>query len=212
MDYTAHQAPLSMGFSRPESWSGLPCPPRGSSQPRDRTHMTSLSPALAVKFFTTSATWEAGVRPGLIFHSRCLRNNSLPPHLILTCRGFGPQWSSGWKRHWSCACGEARIGCSGNLRGQRRVYEWGVSPLPFSASPGPSPAAWDTIFSSGYTAVCTSGSSSPLRKGVLFPFHSPVISRTVRKTLSFSGSRAGILCQGSLGRTVKTSQQSRSIT
>ena len=25
----AHQAPLSMGFSRQEYWSGLPCPPRG---------------------------------------------------------------------------------------------------------------------------------------------------------------------------------------
>ena len=25
----ARQAPLSMGFSRPEYWSGLPCPPPG---------------------------------------------------------------------------------------------------------------------------------------------------------------------------------------
>ena len=25
----AHQAPLSMGFSRQEYWSGLPCPPTG---------------------------------------------------------------------------------------------------------------------------------------------------------------------------------------
>ena len=25
----AHQAPLSMGFSKQESWSGLPCPPPG---------------------------------------------------------------------------------------------------------------------------------------------------------------------------------------
>ena len=29
MDYIAHQAPLSMGFSRQENWSGLPCPPPG---------------------------------------------------------------------------------------------------------------------------------------------------------------------------------------
>ena len=27
--YIAHQAPLSMGFSRWEYWSGLPCPPSG---------------------------------------------------------------------------------------------------------------------------------------------------------------------------------------
>ena len=26
----AHQAPLSMGFSRQEYWSGLPCPPPGT--------------------------------------------------------------------------------------------------------------------------------------------------------------------------------------
>ena len=25
----AHQAPLSMGFSRQEHWSGFPCPPPG---------------------------------------------------------------------------------------------------------------------------------------------------------------------------------------
>ena len=27
LNYTAHQALLSMGFSRKEYWSGLPCPP-----------------------------------------------------------------------------------------------------------------------------------------------------------------------------------------
>ena len=32
----AHQAPLSIAFSRQESWSGLPCPsPGGSFRPRD---------------------------------------------------------------------------------------------------------------------------------------------------------------------------------
>ena len=55
----AHQAPLSMGFSRKEYWSGLPCPSsRGSSQSRDQ-HASLMSPALAGEFFTTSATWEA---------------------------------------------------------------------------------------------------------------------------------------------------------
>ena len=29
MDYIAHQAPLSLGFSRQEYWSGLPCPSPG---------------------------------------------------------------------------------------------------------------------------------------------------------------------------------------
>ena len=52
----AHRAPLSMGFSRQEYWSGLPCPP-----PRDHPYPgikpTSLmSPALAGGLFTTSTT------------------------------------------------------------------------------------------------------------------------------------------------------------
>ena len=37
----AHQASLSVGFSRQEDWSGLPCPPPGeSSRPRDRTQIS----------------------------------------------------------------------------------------------------------------------------------------------------------------------------
>jgi len=56
---TAHQAPLSMGFSRQEYRSGLPCPPPGDL-PNPGIKPTSLgSPALAGGFFTTSATWEA---------------------------------------------------------------------------------------------------------------------------------------------------------
>ena len=51
----AHQAPLSMGFSRQEYWSGLPCPPL---QDLPRPGIKPLSPALEVGFFTISATWE----------------------------------------------------------------------------------------------------------------------------------------------------------
>ena len=55
----AHQAPLSMQFSRHEHWSGLPCPPPGDL-PNPGMEPTSLmSPALGGGFFTTSATWEA---------------------------------------------------------------------------------------------------------------------------------------------------------
>ena len=55
----ACQAPLSMGFSRQEYWSGLPCPPPGDL-PNPGIEPPSLkSPALAGRFFTTSATWEA---------------------------------------------------------------------------------------------------------------------------------------------------------
>ena len=49
---------LSMGFSRQEYFSGLPCPPPGDL-PDQGLNPRLLSPALADGFFTTSATWEA---------------------------------------------------------------------------------------------------------------------------------------------------------
>ena len=55
----AHQAPLSMGFSRQEYWSGLPCPPPGDLPDPGIKPESLMSPALEVGFFTTSATWEA---------------------------------------------------------------------------------------------------------------------------------------------------------
>ena len=39
----ARQAPLFMGFSRQEYWSGFPCPPPGSSQPRDWTCISCIN-------------------------------------------------------------------------------------------------------------------------------------------------------------------------
>ena len=58
MDYIASQAPLSVGLSRQEYWSGLPCPQ--GDLPNPGTEPASLmSPALAGRFFITSITWEA---------------------------------------------------------------------------------------------------------------------------------------------------------
>ena len=66
----AHQAPLSMGFSRQEDWSGLPCPPPPGDLPNPGMEPTSLlSPALAGRFFITSAAWEAPVEPALKIES-----------------------------------------------------------------------------------------------------------------------------------------------
>ena len=55
----AHQAPLSMGFSRQEYWSGLPCPPPGDLPDSGIEPRSLMSPALAGGFLTASATWEA---------------------------------------------------------------------------------------------------------------------------------------------------------
>ena len=55
----AHQAPLSMGFSRQEYWSGLPCSLSGDLPNAGIKPVSLMSPALAGRFLTTSATWEA---------------------------------------------------------------------------------------------------------------------------------------------------------
>ena len=54
----ACQAPLSMGFSRQEYWSALPCPSPGHLPDPG---IEPVSPALASEFFTTSATWESHI-------------------------------------------------------------------------------------------------------------------------------------------------------
>ena len=54
----AHQAPLSMGFSRQEYWSGLPCPSPGDLPNSGIEPESLMSHALAGGFFTTSTTWE----------------------------------------------------------------------------------------------------------------------------------------------------------
>ena len=55
----ALQVPLSMGFSRQEYWSGLPLPPLVDLPDPGIKPMSLVSSALAGRFFTTSATWEA---------------------------------------------------------------------------------------------------------------------------------------------------------
>ena len=47
------QAPLFMGFSRQKYWSGLPCPPPGDLPNSGIKPVSSATPILAGKFFTT---------------------------------------------------------------------------------------------------------------------------------------------------------------
>ena len=55
----AHQAPLSMQFSRQEYWSGLLCPPPvNRPNPGIEEPASLMSSALAGRFLTTSTTWE----------------------------------------------------------------------------------------------------------------------------------------------------------
>ena len=59
----AYQAPLSMGFSRQEYWSGLSCPPPGGLPDPGIKPMSLMSLALADGFFTISAPWESPTQP-----------------------------------------------------------------------------------------------------------------------------------------------------
>ena len=52
----ACEAPLSMTYFQREYWTGLPFPPLGDLP---NPGIKPVSPALAGRFFTTSATWEA---------------------------------------------------------------------------------------------------------------------------------------------------------
>ena len=63
----AHQAPLSMGFSRKNYWSGLLCSPPGNLPNPGIGPVSPPSHALADRFFITSTTSEA--------HSWNVRNN-----------------------------------------------------------------------------------------------------------------------------------------
>ena len=94
----AHQAPLSMGFSRQEYWTGLPCPPPGDL-PNPGTEPSSLmSPAFGgsvqslrrVRLFATP--WTAAHQASLsIINSwsllKLMSIVSVMPsnHLILCC-------------------------------------------------------------------------------------------------------------------------------
>ena len=73
----AHQAPLPMGFSRQEYWSGLPCPPAVDLFDSGIELASLMSPALSGGCFTTSASWEAPnhKETGIPDHLTCLLRN-----------------------------------------------------------------------------------------------------------------------------------------
>ena len=54
----ALQAPLCMGFSRQDYWSGFPCPPPGDLPSPGIEPASLTSPSLAGRFFTVCITWE----------------------------------------------------------------------------------------------------------------------------------------------------------
>ena len=95
-----YQAPLSMGFSRQEYWSGLPCPPPGDLPDPGIKPVSLMSPTLAGGFFITSATWQAMVHQFQFQFSRSVVSDSLQP---LWTVGHQTPLSMGFSRqeYWS---------------------------------------------------------------------------------------------------------------
>ena len=85
MDYRAHQAPLTMGFSNQEYWTGLPFPfPGDLPQPG----IKPASPALAGGFFTTESLGKSISR-----YEHSIIHNLIPELLRLNCR---PMPNTSW--------------------------------------------------------------------------------------------------------------------
>ena len=72
----AHQVPLSMGFFRQEYWNGLLCLPPGDLPDPGIKPTSFMSPALAGRFFTISATQEATIKIGKSYRTVALNTRS----------------------------------------------------------------------------------------------------------------------------------------
>ena len=73
----AHQASLSMGFSRQGYWNGLPSPPPGGLLNPEIKPMSLRSPELAGRFFITSTTWEPPFKRRVYLNKNIALKNSI---------------------------------------------------------------------------------------------------------------------------------------
>ena len=101
-------ASLSMGFSRQEFWSRLPCPSPGDLPDPGTEPSSLISPALVGRFFTISITREAS--PTYLF-------------MWLSLGGF-PGGSNG--KESTCNAGDSGL-----------ILGWGRSPGEWNGSPTP---------------------------------------------------------------------------
>ena len=91
---TAHQAPLSIGFSRQEYWSELPCPSPSDLPDSGSNPCLVYLPALAGGFLTTSATWEAQLPIAAVTNYQNL--NSLKQHRLFSYSSGGQKSKIGF--------------------------------------------------------------------------------------------------------------------
>ena len=147
----AHQAPLSMRFSRQEYWSGLLCPPPGDLPDPGIEPMSLMSPALAGRFFTTSATWKPylyyiiSIMLLLLSRFSCVRlcatpetaTHQAPPSLGFSKPFPSPMHESEISQSYLTLCDPMDCSLPGSsVHGifQARVLEWGA--IAFSSRGG----------------------------------------------------------------------------
>ena len=73
-----HQTPLSMGFSRQEYWSGLPCPPPGDLPNPGIEPMSLMPPALSGRFLLWPPAKPTGVGSYFLLQGIFLTQGSNP--------------------------------------------------------------------------------------------------------------------------------------
>ena len=137
------QAPLSMGFSRQDYLSGLPCLPPGNLPNPGIEPEFLTSPVLADRFFTISVTWETSTSqqvipvPQLLDHvlrCGCLVAKSCPtlfqPRVLQPARLLCP---------WDFLGRDTGVGCHFLLQGicptqgsNPCLLHWQVDSLPLS--------------------------------------------------------------------------------
>ena len=123
----AHQAPLSVGFSRQEYWSGLPCSPPGDL-PNPGTEPASLtSPALAGRFLPLAPPGKpvlipapsilpSGLDGGLRHRASGLRRWTGVCRIRLWCRHRTGIWALDlWPAVLDGACSNAYPVCRARL-------------------------------------------------------------------------------------------------
>ena len=163
----ACQAPLSTGFSRQECWSGLPCPPPRDFPVPGFEPMSLMSPALASRFFITSATWGA---PELLMDSQdydCRKSVELSWVQFSRSVVSNPLWPHGLK-HTRPPCPSPTPGVYSNSC----PFSWWCHPtisssvIPFSTCLQSFPASgsfpMSQFFASGGQSLGASTSASVL--------------------------------------------------
>ena len=157
----AHQFPLSMGFSRQEYWSGLPCPPPGDLPDPGMKPVCLLSSVLAGRIFTIVPTGK----PYTTMTKIAMRFSSVQ---LLSCvQLFATSWTVSYQASLSIANSWSLLKLmSIELVMPSNHPTISSSVVPFSSCPQPFPASGSfpvsQLFTSGAQSIGTSASASVL--------------------------------------------------